>query len=48
MAEFSRMQPGETSTVNVNHTEFTLETGEGEGRDFTPEYDELMKAFFLD
>lgn len=48
MAEFSKMQPGETSTVNVNPTVFTLETGEGEGRDFTPEYDELMKAFFLD
>ena len=48
MAAFSRMQSGDGSPVKVNHSEFTLETGEGEGRSFTPEYDELMKAFFLD
>ena len=47
LAEFSRERANAKPCSQEIHTEFILETGEGEGRNFTSQYNEFMKEFFL-
>ena len=48
LAEFLSDKTVEKPVSQVNQTEFILETGEGEGRNFTAQYNEFMKEFFLE
>ncbi|HHZ95336.1 MAG TPA: methyltransferase domain-containing protein [Flavobacteriales bacterium] len=48
LAEFVKITTPETKLERLESSILTLETGEGEGRNFTDEYSQLMSDFFLD
>lgn len=47
LVEFSKVTSGDQDVPSSILTNIVLETGEGEGRHFTTQHNELMKAFFL-
>ena len=47
LVEFSKVTSGDQDVASSILTNIVLETGEGEGRHFTTQHNELMKAFFL-
>ena len=47
LVEFSKDTSGDQDVSSSILTNIVLETGEGEGRHFTTQHNELMKAFFL-
>jgi tRNA1Val (adenine37-N6)-methyltransferase len=47
LVEFSKDTSGDQDVSSIILTNIVLETGEGEGRHFTTQHNELMKAFFL-
>ena len=47
LVEFKRDISGNLDVPSLILTNIVLETGEGEGRHFTSQHNDLMKAFFL-